>query len=753
MASQNSIVENFISKQNTSGAHSSGGFSGITLGVVIDTDDPLQMGRLKIFCGTLNDDPKQLPYVPWAVYGSPFAGNVNNDSYTRGSGESKPESSGGLHYGFWGIPELGAHVLVACIDGDYRRRVWIGCVPQHQETSTLHGGKWKWDNGAINGPLTSTDEPMEPLYTNANIAFTEERNSPEWKSRIADYQSTAIRDDSGQVPNSRKLNYQDQTNSTMRSNEPDTWVHDAIGSHGYDWTGFKNMGAMLSSRTYGFSSPGMHMLVFDDRAFNDRIKIRTTSGHQILLDDTNERIYIATNKGNNWIEFDSDGNIDLFSKSRISINGDADINISAGKSIRMFAGDSINMYAGHMELDDSTPIVVTDVPSQGTITMQAESDFSVISKNSRLFAAENQFIETGLNYYASIGDSSIVTVSRDINTSTINGDLITSSGNCIYSTSKSTTKYYSEGSISLSSDGDSEMLSFNGTASMSAKDSVRLKSADKNIDIEASSSGGSGTVNIFSKDSQLTVSPKGISSVSTKNITSVSANEVVSAVQPGFALDNKNALDTILASVDINISKLTKTDISVNAALGKLIHKTAQRGHSYDVLGDQIDTLSKNLDILTVQTGLMFSGVQTAIGILGGSVSLNFAFDIACALEQIYKFLPQGLLDAFATFQELKQAAAAIGQQIDDLTDLANSLSDINFLNALGLPSLNIGLSFGSSSCTEKMPLFKPSITYDVPQLEIPAKLRKLVGDIYEANSEAGSPPPPKVIDWIKNYI
>lgn len=748
------IVDKFLLLQGASGMHTSGGFSGITLGVVIDTDDPLQMGRLRVFCPALNDDPKQLQYVPWSVYASPFGGSINSASYTRGVGDVKAESSGPLHYGFWAVPELGAHVLVTCIDGDYRRRVWLACVPHHQETNTLHSGRWKWQSeGVVEGPLTSSDNPMEPLYTNAKTAFDDNKGSPEWKTRIADYQSTAIRDDANQTPNSKKRTYVDQTNEAMRDAEPSEWVHDAIGAHGYDWSGFKNIGAMLSSRTYGFSSPGMHMFVMDDRAFNSRMRFRTTAGHQILLDDTNERIYIATNKGKNWIEFDSAGNIDMYSNSRISISGDADVNISAGKTIRMFAGESINMYAGHTNLLEDGELVVTDPPVEGTITLQSENDLVLIAQNLRSRTEENTFIEAGLNYFANIGDSSTTTVTRDHSLSTVNGDVILSSGNCVYATSKSTMKYYSESDVSIGSLGDAEMQSFSGKTSISSASTLRVKSADGSVDIEASANSGNGQVGIFAPNSQHVVGSDGIHSVSTKDIATVSANEVASAVQPGFSLDNKNPLATILAGADINISKISTKDIFVNAKLGDLLHKTAKRGHSYDVLGDQIDELTKSVNILTIETGTIFSAVQSAIGLLGGSVSVPFVIDIGCALEQLFSLLPQELLDAFATFQELQAELQALGRAVDDLFSLIDALSDQSILDQLGLPSLNISGLVQASSCTEKMPLFSATVNYNVPALNKAEKLRGLINDIYDSGAKIGEVPILTDIDWSKNYV
>src|SRR6266851_351372 len=74
----------------------------LTVGVVVDTDDPLQMGRLRIFCPSLNDDPKKLQHLPWASYVSPFGGVIDNSCFTRGSDPNNCKTNGAVHYGFWG---------------------------------------------------------------------------------------------------------------------------------------------------------------------------------------------------------------------------------------------------------------------------------------------------------------------------------------------------------------------------------------------------------------------------------------------------------------------------------------------------------------------------------------------------------------------------------------------------------------------------------------------------------------------------
>ena len=59
-------------------------FDNLTIGVVVDTNDPQQMGRLRVLCPTLGDTEDQnLGVIPWAMYVSPLAGA--NSIGTRGT--------------------------------------------------------------------------------------------------------------------------------------------------------------------------------------------------------------------------------------------------------------------------------------------------------------------------------------------------------------------------------------------------------------------------------------------------------------------------------------------------------------------------------------------------------------------------------------------------------------------------------------------------------------------------------------------
>lgn len=508
--------------------------AGLTIGMVVSTDDPLEMGRLQVFCPALNDNPKKILHLPWCTYISPFAGSINNSSYTRGTGDGTATSEGAIHYGFWAIPELGAHVLVGCIDNDFRRRFWIGSVPEHQETHTLFSGRFNWDgkDGTPDGPLTSSNKPIQPIYDNWTRAFVD-RESREWKSRGADYQATANTKAGNGAPSKiRGEDYLDDTYEGISSQEKDAWVAEQLGSHGYDWSGFKSAGGFKSSRVFGFSTPGFHSLSMDDRPFNLRTKLRSATGHMILMDDTNERIYIMTNKGNNYVEMDSNGNIDVFSERRVSISAAKDVNISAGGTFRVHAEHGIHMYAGHNDAE-TVRQSLAEPPMMGEIRLQTEADLHVIANNIRNKSHENTYNEVGLSLYEIIGDSTFRDVQNEINVRTLTGDHVISVAGNLFETVQKSSKRLSYGTSALTSQGDLEVYSFDGGLSAGSKNDASFKSAAGNVDLEAmGQTSDAGNVRINSPRSQITVGDDGISGLTSKTAGFKAAESIDLEISP-----------------------------------------------------------------------------------------------------------------------------------------------------------------------------------------------------------------------------
>ena len=82
----------------------------ITLGVVVDTNDPQQQGRVRAVCQRWGDSfDNDTSHIPWAMYATPFGGQVQVG--TRGPGIDNV--TGGTSYGMWAVPKVGAWAIAS----------------------------------------------------------------------------------------------------------------------------------------------------------------------------------------------------------------------------------------------------------------------------------------------------------------------------------------------------------------------------------------------------------------------------------------------------------------------------------------------------------------------------------------------------------------------------------------------------------------------------------------------------------------
>lgn len=341
---------------------------GTTLGTVVDANDPQQMGRIRCICPQWGDSwSSNIEDLPWALYLSPFGGQVQVG--TRGPGIQSSE--GGVSYGMWAIPKVGSQVAVVCVDGNPMTRMYIGCVYDQFTPHTMPHGRFMYDDHPTleksgndtkpYGPYTSTEKLIHPTAENLKRAFNVTNDpNPEYQSRGADYSVSRV--DVSQL------------DVTYSQAQDDKGVKDGkwTATNGYQVSRTDpNADSTLTdanydSQVYCMTTPGFHAFSMDDRQENCRVRLRTTSGHQIIMDDTNERIYIATAQGNNWIEMDQDGNIDIYTANKLNIHAAKEINMTSDESIRMHAKKGIHMHS-------DSDIRMT---SGGTLHLKSASDIN-----------------------------------------------------------------------------------------------------------------------------------------------------------------------------------------------------------------------------------------------------------------------------------------------------------------------------------------------------------------------------------------
>lgn len=283
-------------------------------GVVVDTNDPQQMGRIKVWVPAIDGTPYDIVNLPWATYLSPMAGQTRD--YPAG-----PEgmvTDGFVSYGWFSVPKSGALVVVGFLYGDANRRIYMGSYFRDHGNRSMPAGRNRSDLSQVS--VSDTFDPVRPQADNLNAQFRGKLTASEARTRGAYERAVA----------------QDKT----EKDGTEGYQTDAVVPK--DEAGNQR----LESQTHTFTTPGRHALIFQDHPSNGRIRMKTAAGHQVILDDANERIYVSTARGNTWIELDQDGRVHMYGADSVSISTGGDFNLTAAGSLNLNAGKDVNIQAG-----------------------------------------------------------------------------------------------------------------------------------------------------------------------------------------------------------------------------------------------------------------------------------------------------------------------------------------------------------------------------------------------------------------------
>jgi len=114
---------------------------------------------------------------------------------------------------------------------------------------------------------------------------------------------------------------------------------------------------------------------------NELMRIRTRTGHQILLHNSEDLIYISNAKGTAWIEFSSDGKIDIFAEDSVSIRTKQDFNFYADRDINFEAKRNVNLKSGARFQCDVVGNYNLVVQGNGKVTTTGTLDVNTGSTN------------------------------------------------------------------------------------------------------------------------------------------------------------------------------------------------------------------------------------------------------------------------------------------------------------------------------------------------------------------------------------
>jgi hypothetical protein len=321
------------------------------IGTVKVTNDPLRMGRLGVNVPalTLTNNPKPEQII-WCQYLSPFYGAKS----IRAVSESDPFSYKTTQhsYGLWAVPpDVDTDVLVIFAKGEQKTSsaFWIGCVQKPlvnqqvpgygSSNNTEYNSSTGRERGITGQKTYGTDflpagEKNQRRFEDGEVLQTADK----WKIPLNDILADQL-ESQGLV--------QDQirgtTSSSARRESPSRVF--GINTPGRIRDDSRPLNIGLNNTVVRPDRNPGHSFVMDDgdlNGDNQLTRLRTASGHQLLMHDTEGVVYLANGSGKAFIEMAQDGTISVYSDGGINLRSGRDFNLHSDMNINFHAKGTIN---------------------------------------------------------------------------------------------------------------------------------------------------------------------------------------------------------------------------------------------------------------------------------------------------------------------------------------------------------------------------------------------------------------------------
>jgi hypothetical protein len=352
------------------------------------------MGRLEVELLKHNTEGNSTETTGQMVsvsYLSPFYGVTPYKGVSENEGGAYSQNS----YGFWGVPpDIDTTVLVIFAEGNRGQGFWIGCVQDQYMNFMTPGRASTGYNEEASGELRPTTEYNKRVETgegNNPTQFIKPVDAELWSAlQRSGLQSDNIRGHTTssarrEVP-SMVFGWSTPGPADWRDGSPRVAYGEEFGQ---SQVPFNRLGGSTfvmddgDPSMYRTSPPSEGPSAYASLAnggnplypANELVRIRTRTGHQILMHNSEDLIYIQHSNGS-YIEFTSNGKIDIYAKDSVSVHSNTDINLKADRNINIEAGSAINLKSGTSLNLESAADTNLKVGADGKITTGGATNFT-----------------------------------------------------------------------------------------------------------------------------------------------------------------------------------------------------------------------------------------------------------------------------------------------------------------------------------------------------------------------------------------
>lgn len=383
----------------------------IQIAKVMDNRDPTRNGKLKVWVE--NSQSTEDDKNSWITcrYSSIFAGR------TPGQSGADEFSQYPKSYGFWAVPpDVGTKVAIFFANANIHDAYWFSCVFDERMNTMVPGTATQMmEDTGYDMPIPVTEYDRNTIETSVsekyinvplvnglqkqNLLYDEVRGLANRSST-----RTVINSVYGMnTPRGQSIIMDDGYRDSELSGT--TWDDDPDGYQNTQYNNAANDTSTGSRKQEG-------------------IVLKTRSGAQILLSESDGIVFIINRDGTARIEMEQDGNIVVHSDKSISFKATEDINLMAGQNINMDVGNTLNLLTGanaHFEIGSNF-----DITTGSQLVANSSGELRLVSSSGTRVQGSSVDISSSGNISSTSGGSNNMSGSS-VNLSGSNSDLSLSS--------------------------------------------------------------------------------------------------------------------------------------------------------------------------------------------------------------------------------------------------------------------------------------------------------------------------------------
>lgn len=380
--------------------------NGPYLAKVVNHLDPTYMGSLEVTIMRAipgRSDTKGANVI--VRYCTPFFGSTSAQFEGNNSADFNDVQKS---YGFWMVPpDIGATVMVMFIDGDINQGYWFGCVPdlyQNQMTPGIAASQYSAVAPADESKYGTRLLPVAEYHKSSrDMSVPNPDTFTKAVHPFADrllQQGLLLDTIRGVTSSSARREVPSMVFGISTPGPVDTSVNAPRKA-----VGFKDS----SSVRIPVSRLGGTTFVMDDGdkdGQNELVRIRTRTGHQILLHNSSDLIYIGNSKGTAWIELTSNGKMDVYCEDSISMRTKGDFNLRADRDFNIEAGRNFNV-ATQKDMNINVNEKYSTICDEMLTKISGDFDLSMLGKFNTAVSGEHNIQVGGVSKYSVKGKLSI----------------------------------------------------------------------------------------------------------------------------------------------------------------------------------------------------------------------------------------------------------------------------------------------------------------------------------------------------------